>query len=832
MNSDGGPVFCTRPDCPAGGAGKIEPDGFCDSCGREPAVTATAASAGASGSGRPGPANAPGQPCPRDDCDGGVLDEDGFCDVCQREAPAMPGAGPGTGTRASDAPAWVVPRAWQAPDLSGNDDVPLTLPRGVPPRPLDRAPLGLGIVTTIPWVQPRDPESLLRAEHELVVEEGKRRCPNRRCRAEVGRSTGGTAGRAEGRCPLCGTPYSFRPQLRPDEIIQGQYRVRGCVGYGGQGWVYLARDLRLDDDPVALKGQRATASAASQAAAAVERHTLIKLRHPDIVDIRNFVTHPDPVTGEPNGYIVLEFLAGETLEEKMIRGGRLPVAEAVSYVLAVLPALAYLHDNGLVYGDFKPANVMQVGDRIKLIDLGAVRRIGDIDQHLVLTPGFHAPEVGAGQAPSIGSDLYTVGRTLAVLTAPVEHMAEWESGLPEPGQVPVFGQHESFYRFLCRATARDPERRFRSAAEMAGQLVGVLREAVAQGTDGALPAAPSVYFTPERDVITMIRRPDRETALTLPVPRPDPTDTGAAFLSTVTATDPDEILAQLRGAPKWSLEAEFRRTLATMRNPRSTDAEIKIEVPPKADPADWRIEWYRGLRHLAVGDVTEAWHEFARIRDLFPGELAPKLALAVCAERLRDYELARHYYQTVWRTGQEFVGAAFGIARTYAREPVASGMGTAGTEDDGTEDDGVAEAIETLESVPVSLRHHVAARITAMRLRLSRPRLSEQDLREAAQRLRDLDLSEEQQLGLQIEVWQAARAWLEDRDRPAVGEMLLGKPLTPDAVGFALEDAYLRLRRYVPGRRDRVALVKQAHAARPRTRWRWSGAARGSKESR
>jgi hypothetical protein len=55
---------------------------------------------------------------------------------------------------------------------------------------------------------------------------------------------------------------------------------------------------------------------------------------------------------------------------------------------------------------------------------------------------------------------------------------------------------------------------------------------------------------------------------------------------------------------------------------------------------------------------------------------------------------------------------------------------------------------------------------------------------------------------------------------------LLDVPLTPDAIGFAIEDAYLKLRRHVPGRRNRVALVKSAHAARPRTRWRSSRVAR------
>jgi serine/threonine-protein kinase PknG len=183
----------------------------------------------------------------------------------------------------------------------------------------------------------------------------------------------------------------------------------------------------------------------------------------------------------------------------------------------------------------------------------------------------------------------------------------------------------------------------------------------------------------------------------------------------------------------------------------------------------------------------------------------------MCAERLDEPHLARHYYQTVWRTGGEFVGAAFGAARTYAREP-----GSAG----------VADAIGILESIGKSLRHHAAARIKALQLRLGRPGVDEKGLREAAERLRELDLDEEQSLRLRIEVWQAARTWLTDGRKPDPSSSLLDVPLTPDAIGFAIEKAYLELRRYVPGRRDRVALVKSAHAARPRTRWRSSRAAR------
>lgn len=804
------PVLCVRPDCQGGGTGTIESDGCCEVCGREPMAAAVTMRS----TGRVSVSVVAGDGCPRDGCHG-VIGEDGYCDDCNRAAPAAGGPAGQGGLAPAGIPVWCS-APWEAPDRPGRDELPpLTFPRGIQERPLSRAPLGLGIVS-IPPVPPRDPDSLVRDDDDLVVEEAKRRCPNRECRAAVGRSRDGSRGQPEGRCPVCGSPYSFRPPLRRGDFL-GQYQVRGCVGYGGQGWVYLASDLNLDGDPVAIKGQRGNITTASEAAAAAERRTLIELRHPDIVDIRNFVKHPDATTGQQNGYIVLEFLAGESLEDK-IRGGRLGPAEAISYILAVLPALGYLHDSGLVYGDFKPANVMQVRDRIKLIDLGAVRRIGDTaEHHSVVTPGFQAPEVGPGRLPSVSSDLYTVGRTLAVLTAPVERAEEWATGLPGPGKIAVFGKYESFYRFLCRATATDPRRRFGSAAEMAGQLVGVLREVVARDREEsrdrwqALPPLPSALFTPERDVVTVDPRPSREAALALPVPRPDDTDPGAAFLSTVTATDPDEVIAQLRQAPRTSIEVAFRRTLARMSQQRFTEADAVLETPLGSDRADWRFVWFQGLLSLTAGQVADAWHAFAAIRDLLPGEPAPKLALAMCAERLDEPDLARHYYQTVWRTGQEFVGAAFGVARTYAKEPGS---------------DGIDDAIDMLESIPESLRHHAAARIKALQLRLNRPELDQRGLREAARRLRELDLDGVQSERLRIEIWQAARTWLAGGGKPGPAGELLDVPLTQDAIGFAIEQAYLRLRRYAPGRRERVALVRSAHAARPRTRWRGSQVAR------
>ena len=112
------------------------------------------------------------------------------------------------------------------------------------------------------------------------------------------------------------------------------------------------------------------------------------------------------------------------------------------------------------------------------------------------TVGYQAPEV-AEVGPSVASDLYTVARTLAVLTFDFQGYTNvFVDSLPDPENIKVFQTYESFYRLLVRATDPDPARRFASAQEMAEQLTGVLREVVALQTGRPRPAL-STLFGPE-----------------------------------------------------------------------------------------------------------------------------------------------------------------------------------------------------------------------------------------------------------------------------------------------------------------------------------------------
>lgn len=282
--------------------------------------------------------------------------------------------------------------------------------------------------------------------------------------------------------------------------MHGQYEVAGCLAHGGLGWVYLAVDRAVSDRWVVLKGLLDTGDQDAMAAAISERRFLAEIEHSNIVRIYNFVEHLDQRTGSLDGYIVMEYVGGKALKEianerRTPAGKRdpLPVEQACAFGIEALEALGHLHSRNLLYCDFKVDNAIQTEDQLKLIDMGAVRRMDDDESAIYGTVGYQAPEV-AEVGPSVASDLYTVARTLAVLTFDFQGYTNvFVDSLPDPDNIEVFRSYESFYRLLVRATDPDPARRFASASEMAEQLMGVLREVVSLQTGRPRPALSTLF---------------------------------------------------------------------------------------------------------------------------------------------------------------------------------------------------------------------------------------------------------------------------------------------------------------------------------------------------
>ncbi|WP_425444755.1 serine/threonine protein kinase, partial [Streptomyces milbemycinicus] len=315
-----------------------------------------------------------------------------------------------------------------------------------------------------------DPRMAVLANPE--VPERKRFCSRGDCGAPVGRARGDRPGRTEGFCTKCGHPYSFVPKLSPGDIVHGQYEVAGCLAHGGLGWIYLAIDRAVSDRWVVLKGLLDTGDEEALSVAVSERRFLAEIEHSNIVRIYNFVEHLDQRTGSLDGYIVMEYVGGKSLKDiansRRAPDGRrdpLPVEQACAYGIEALEALDHLHSRNLLYCDFKVDNAIQQQDQLKLIDMGAVRRMDDEESPIYGTVGYQAPEVSE-LGPTVASDLYTVARTLAVLTFDFQGYTNvFADSLPDPGNIEVFQRYESFYRLLVRATDPDPNRRFGSAQE-------------------------------------------------------------------------------------------------------------------------------------------------------------------------------------------------------------------------------------------------------------------------------------------------------------------------------------------------------------------------------
>jgi serine/threonine-protein kinase PknG len=663
-----------------------------------------------------------------------------------------------------------------------------------------RRQLGAGLVS-IPELPSTEPELAVLAEAK--VPENKRFCAA--CNQQVKRD--------KGFCTKCGQKYNFVPTLQPGDVVGEQYEVKGAIAYGGLGWIYLGFD-RLLSRYVVLKGLLNSEDAASAAVALAERQFLAAVKHPNIVGIYNFVTY------QSEGYIVMEYVGGKTLKEIRKERGVLPVAEAIAYIHRILGAFAYLHQLGLVYCDFKPDNIMLEGDDVKLIDLGGARKIDDLDGDIYGTIGYTAPE--AGEGPTIASDLFTIGRTLAVLVTNIPSFSsEHQYTLPSASSDSIFARQESLYRFLLKATAMQADDRFQTAEEMAEQLLGVLREVVATETNTPRPATSSL-FDGDRLAVTAGGdfNPIQPSYLQLPNLLIDARDPGLnVVLNASMTTNLDRRIEQLTQVVKQlptSIEAKLR--LANSLIDRATTesageyavAETHLAAVAQQDAWDWRVDWYRGKSLLAQNRPQEAQVIFDRVYFDLPGELAPKLAFALAAEQAQNYQLASQMYELVARTDLGYPAAAFGLARCRLMQ----GNRTA--------------AVEALQHVPATSNLYTRAKVEIARILVDRqlpvainipkhPHPSLTDLTSATQTLESLTIEGLERHRLDRQILETALTLLTSKAITAQDNLLiLGQPLQEVKLRQGLEKV-LRSMAHLATGDEKINLVDEANRIRPKT---------------
>ncbi|GHI02578.1 serine/threonine protein kinase [Streptomyces cellostaticus] len=657
---------------------------------------------------------------------------------------------------------------------------------------------------------------------------GGRPCGAGGCTMTIGIGYGGQSARATGRCPRCGTPYSFLPLLNKGDVVAGHYRVLGCLARGGLGWIHLAEDTRADGYRVVLKGLIDVHDALARRNAVEERRSLTDLHHPDIVRIITYAEHE--VSGSsPTGYLVMDYIGGRSLQQlfaaedtERIFHGRPRLDHVLTYGCKILGALQYMHERGLLYCDMKPANVIHFGRAVKVIDLGAVRAIGDRGSAYVYTAVFAPPkEELDSRGWHVDSDLYTVGRTLQDL---------YEGAEPARGLAP-----DSFRRLIERATHAEPRARFRSAAEMSRQLWEVLREfrslqfgeqlpesstrfrATEASLDAGLGAIPALdHWTGRPGGLDVSPPPAAEVAGALPEPVPDPDDGAALLLDTFPPDAPDRVARQWPresrlGTPEtalWLCRAYLRR--GEQSEAESWLAEAATQLGERAAAYDWRIAWHRGVLHLSRAEVREAGSCFEAVYRALPGEYVPKLALGYCAEHGGDRRTphAMRFYEAVWARDFAHTAAAFGLARGHL---------LAGDRD---------AAVHVLDDVPTTSRHYDAARIAAVRIRagiLHGHPPTTADLRDADRRLPELRLD-----GGAADGESRARLVAEVREnvlhcRPEQGwgsDFPAGELLGSDAedtLRVLLEQSFRHLAAQARTAGEHGRLLDLAHAVRPMT---------------
>lgn len=281
---------------------------------------------------------------------------------------------------------------------------------------------------------------------------------------------------------------SSLPRLGPGSRL-GTYELLECVGGGGMGRVFRARDLALDrivaikvlfrdqaDDPDTLARFRNEAQSAA------------RLNHENVVQVY-FVGEEGALP-----YIAFEFIEGKNIRKLVEERGALSLAEALSYTFQIAEALAHAADRGVVHRDIKPSNALITAEgRVKLIDMG-LARVQRVDPSADLTASgvtlgtfdYISPEQARDpRTADVRSDIYSLGCTLfymlagqppfpegTVLQKLLQHQGD------EPPDVRQFRPElpEPVSRLVRRMMAKDPRRRFQAPRDLLAELLRLTEE--------------------------------------------------------------------------------------------------------------------------------------------------------------------------------------------------------------------------------------------------------------------------------------------------------------------------------------------------------------------
>jgi serine/threonine-protein kinase len=273
-----------------------------------------------------------------------------------------------------------------------------------------------------------------------------------------------------------------RPPLPPGAREDGDpligrridhFEIRGLLGEGGMGTVYLAHDCSLER-PVAIKVLRREMVNNPDLVErlVMEARAQARLQHSNVVTIYHIGTYE----GAP--YFAMEYVRGRTLADHIGVNGALPWANALECIVQTTRALMAAQRRGIVHRDIKPSNLISTAaGEVKVADFGLAAPPGWTEQYFVGSPYYASPEQIAGQPPDFRSDLYSLGVTFHELLtgAPpfradsLAEMAELHQNAPRPA-IPDRKAPWRLRQLIIQMMSPDPTERPATYEELLGRL--------------------------------------------------------------------------------------------------------------------------------------------------------------------------------------------------------------------------------------------------------------------------------------------------------------------------------------------------------------------------
>ena len=290
--------------------------------------------------------------------------------------------------------------------------------------------------------------------------------------------------------------------LEPNYLLNNRYKILEVLGQGGMGSVYRATDLSLDVD-VAVKDNLFTTDEYARQFRR-EAEVLAKLRHANMPRVTDYFEIQNQ-----GQYLVMDYIEGEDLRQRMDRVGILPDEDVITIGLAVCEALSYLEARTppVVHRDIKPGNIkITPTGQIFLVDFGLVKTLRDSQitetGARAMTPGYSPPEQYGTARTDQRSDIYSLGATLYAALAGAIPEDSLARAMNQETLTPIRKHNPRVSRRLAAAIERSlevlPENRYQSADDFRQTLLSA--RSISRRHDELLVEPPPVpEVSPEVD---------------------------------------------------------------------------------------------------------------------------------------------------------------------------------------------------------------------------------------------------------------------------------------------------------------------------------------------